>query len=1144
MLLGESFAIVAPTGVGKTTLLLVYGTYMASKGKRVYVLVPTENLLLQTRQKLASMIERLGKDVRAVSYSSRDCKSARERALEHVVNGSFDILLTTTSFLSRRFGLLEGMKFDVIIIDDADSLLKKSKNIDRVLLLLGFSSSDIEAAYKLLKAKGELALLRAVGAEDRLEKKLLEVEELQLRVNEALATKKIGQVIIASATGRQVGLKPKLFRELLGFEIGGIYDYMRNLIEAYHIGSEGELLEKVVDVVKMLGHGGLVFVSRDKGTSYARKIVDILKESGVKAELAIAGRRVLDRLSKGEAEVLVGVASYYGVLVRGIDLPEVIKYVVFLGVPKNRVLLEKSLRSPARAIQVLAHVCSGEEEKRRFNDLRKRVERLSYNELLALRIALEGGNLESLTGFLADTAVQLKEAREWVINKVGSILPREAGAKLVVGLSYIERGSDGNLYMVSPEHITYIQASGRASRFLENRMTLGLSLVLECDETAIELLKRRLSRYVFAFNPVPLSSLDLIEVRKKLERSRLSGGEARSFKPAKSVMIIVESPNKARTIANFFGRPSRRRLLGINIYETAIVDPKTLDTYIALVAASKGHIFDLTQEDIGFHGVIVGNNEEYIPVYAPIKKCVSCNTTFTTFSKSCPRCGESSRVRSSLEVVQVLRKLSLEVEEVLIATDPDVEGEKIAWELALTLRPFAGSIKRVELREITRESILEAIRGAKHVSERRVAAQITRRVADRWIGFSLSQRLWEEFNKNWLGAGRVQTPVLGWIIKRYEEWKSSKGYWLLIRTLNGPSLKLFVESREEAKSLLDKIEAEMKVPISSVSFRIERTNPQPPLTTDEMLYEAGRLFGYTAPYTMKLAQDLFEAGLITYHRTDSTRVSERGIAIAGEYLRNKLGKPELFSPKEWSDKGAHEAIRPTMPIDAEELRRLVLDGTVKVYVKMSEGHYNLYDLIFRRFMASQCRPSLVERAVAHVLLGNRSIVIEPIVGIVQEGHVHFLKDRVFRDLKEELKAGYMKVESVLIYRGSLTPLFTQGELVLLMKKRGLGRPSTYSSIIQNILKHGYAIVSKNRRFLVPTKLGMEVYHYLQENFPQLVSEATTVMLESLMDDIEEGKVDYREGLARLLREIEPLGLAKRASTFESRDARISKEALV
>ncbi len=1121
LVLGESFAITAPTGVGKTTLLAVYAVYSALQGKKVYILVPTEYLAQQFEDKLKEIIGRLrAQDLLSelIVYKSRERRQVREEKINRILNSNFKIVVTTTAFLSRRSFIAEKLKVDIVLVDDADSLLKNSKNIDRVLMLIGFNENDIRNAYDLIKVKMELIIKKASGDSRKIEELLEKFEKLQLSIDEARVEKRIGQLVIASATGRQRGVKPKLFRELLDFEVGGIHDYMRNIIEAYKIMPSREMLNETLRLIKKLGWGGLVFVSRDKGVQEAKRIVRYLREHGVKAELAVSGKRVLNKLRSREADVLVGVASYYGVIVRGIDLPEVVKYAIFYGVPKNKIALEKALESPKRLLQALLYTYPDDEDTKW---IQKAITKLTPNQLMALRIAFSNNKVNELTGFLGDLASKMKNAIRKVCDKLNKEL--HEGEEYGIGTAVIIK-ENGRLYLVSPDPLTYIQASGRTSRFLNDRMTLGFSIILESDREVYNAFKKKVNIYLSAFNPNELDKLDISLVRKLLESSRMGGEGSIKYEPAKSVLFVVESPNKARTIARFFGRPSRRRFSGITVYEVPIVDPETRKTYLALIVATKGHIYDLVIENIGNYGVIV-NGSDIIPVFSPIIKCRACGHNYSSINTKCPRCGSSLYASSSINTIHLLRKLALEVEDVLIATDPDVEGEKIAWDVAVSIKPFNNRIWRAEFHEVTREAILKALRSLSGININRVKAQVVRRVTDRWIGFALSEKLWSVYGKRFLGAGRVQTPVLGWIIDKYLRWRESRGYWVILKAKEAPTIKLFVKNKDEGNEIIDEVSRENRVEVLEYSVSEEEFNPPPPFTTDMLIYEASRKLGYTAEKTMRLAQNLFEAGLITYHRTDSTRVSVKGMGVAKEYLK-RIGLEELYHPRSWSDKGAHEAIRPVMPLSVEDLRKAIIEGSIKISVNLTEQHYMLYDLIFKRFIASQIKSSRLLKVNAKLNVGGVEVNIEAPVKEYGGMLASFLDLKLYNKILESIKRGFIEIEKIMLVKGSLEKLYTQGDVVKLMREREIGRPSTYAKILDSIRRHGYIVVSKKRKYLIPTKIGIEVYNYLVRNYRKLVSEERTRMLEEEIDLIEKGELEYTLCLFKLLRELEDANLIR------------------
>ncbi|WP_083494477.1 reverse gyrase [Pyrodictium occultum] len=1107
LLQNESMAIVAPTGVGKTTLLSVYALYRARSGARAYYLLPTENLARQVEEKLRVLAERGGVAARIVSYYSSLSRSRREESLHLIERGDYDILVTTTGFLSRRWELLQGTRFDLVLVDDVDAVLRNSKNIDKILMLLGFDEETLATAYSLVKKKILASLAKLSGNIRRYEQLLREMEELQARLSAKLVTSTPGQLVIASATGRAQGLKPRLFRELLGFDIGRVYDYTRSIANFYHVSSDPA--GDAVEAVRRLGPGGLVFVAKRFGKDLARRLVKALNEAGVRAGLALAGRRVLDRFASGEYDVLVGISSYYGVIVRGIDMPRRVLYTVFVGVPSQAVSAEKALQSPFRIVRAGVELgIEGSEETARL------LSRTSPGEQTALRIALASG--EKLDGRLGELLEGLQALRRRVLARLQETL--EPGSSTVVGgVLYRHTGSD--IVAITPDAATYLQASGRASRMLGSIMTHGVSIVFEEEEELVKLLSQRLRRYL---ESVDFEKLDWRKVEEEMEKARASrsSGTGRRV-DIETCLIVVESPTKARTIASFFGRPVRRRVGSLTVYETTFYNHVSGKIHVASITASAGHLYDLSVDGEGVHGVEISGGG-VSPVYKPIKRCLNCGHQFSSSSSVCPRCG-SSNVVSKQDVVDALRQLASEVETVYIATDPDIEGEKIAYDLELLLKPYARSIKRIELHEITRNELLKALASPRSVDKRLASAQIVRRIEDRWIGFGLSQHLWSVFNKHWLGAGRVQTPVLGWIIDRYREWRANIGYNVYARLEDGPLLRLHFEEPSQARRVAEEI-TEKGLLVLDVAEELVDLNPPPPYTTESLIYDASRLMGYSSQKTMRIAQELFEAGLITYHRTDSTHVSALGQSIAREYLSSK-GGIEDFQPRSWGPQGHHEAIRPTRPLDAETLRRMVALGELRLPITVRESHYRLYSLIFRRFIASQLRPARLRRL--RILLGLEGYgplaEVEAYVAAPVEGfHRYYPQPPLYPSLAGLRKGDRVKASRVVVRRGSTVYLYSHGDVVALMKRRGLGRPSTYAKILEALTRHGYVLESKYRKRLVPTKLGIEVYEYLEANYGDLVSEERTRRLNEEIEAIASGGLNPLTVLSEIYNELEQL----------------------
>ncbi len=1093
----DSFTIIAPTGVGKTTLLSVYASYRADvSGWRVLYLVPTGNLVRQVYERIRGYT----RDV--LAYYSTMPASVREEALKAIEDGSFKILVVTTGFLQRRFNMLTAHSpFNLIIVDDVDSMLRDGRNVDRVLTLLGYNSDVLKLALDLVKTRIRFLRLQRLGNEDLVrdlaERIALLESKLRAQVREAPG----GQLVVASATGRPRGLKHLIFKELLNFEVGGGGDYLRNVIDVYRVSSNP--LTEISGLARTLGSGGIVFVSQSMGREVVGRVVEVLREEGLKVDKALAGSwRSIARLERGELDVLVSVASRYGVTVRGLDAPKAIKYTLFLGAPARRLSLEDSLLNLRRLQRVLMYMRDeGVEEAR---ELLVGVQRLldSVEDPSIISWNLRKGSVDERFE-IARRAYEV--AVEWVRSRV-----LELGRLKVGSLVFIS--DEGGVYTLIPDVLTYIQASGRASRLLEGRMTLGLSVVVEPVRELLEALEERL-KWFGRFEFRSIDQVDLDEVKRLLEDSRRGGGMKVKVK---TTLLIVESPTKARTIAWFWGRPSKRRIGGVTVYETSYFDGETGDVVLLQVTATRGHIFDLVEElDNSIYGVI-NDNGSYKPVYDSIKRCRSCGHQFTS-KQLCPRCG-SSNIVDSKSIVEALRKLSLEVEEVIVATDPDIEGEKIAWDILLALKPYNANVRRARFNEVTREAVMKALRNPSSFEVKAVEAQMTRRIIDRWIGYAVSEHLQKTYNIRWLGAGRVQSPVLSWITRRYQEWASSRGYLVCFKLDVGGRPCISVRELDEAMRL-SKVDS---VTVASVNTWVEVVNPPPPYTTDTLLYDASRRLKLTVEKAMRIAQELFELGLITYHRTDSTRVSSMGVALAKAYLEGK-GLLEEFKPRVWGEGGAHEAIRPTRPLDLVDLEKAIAEGTIKVVTRLTWGHRALYDLIFRRFIASQMREAKAIMARAELNVEGYTLQVGGVVKFVEEGFTKVYPNFKLEEWILNVKPSTtLKVVEARVLKTSLTPLYTTGDIVRLMKERGIGRPSTYHKAIEANRRHGYIVLSKRRGYMVPTKLGMMVEEYLRTHFKEITSEEYTRVMEGMLEQIEHDSLDPNIVLDNVLQRIAEL----------------------
>ncbi|RLA85239.1 MAG: reverse gyrase [Deltaproteobacteria bacterium] len=1056
VLLGRSFALLAPTGVGKTSFGISMASFFTKERERTYIIVPTRLLVEQVRERLIDF----GLREEELLAFGEDDRQKRERK-ERLQRGDFSVLITTSMFLYKNYEIIP-RDFSFIFVDDVDSFLKTAKNIDKALLLMGFSEGDIERAMTLIRLKER---------PNKSESDWQRIRELGESVRECAQRAK-GVLVVSSATSNPRSSRVKLFRELLGFEVGTPIFYLRNILDTY-CDMEGGIDRWI----RKLGKGGLVFLPSDWGKESVSEVVTDLRSSGIRAvSYEELDEEVLKDYEEGKIDVIVGIASYRNPLARGFDMPHVVRYAIFYGVPKIVISLKFETN--------LSHLLWA---------------LTSIRPYVAKRLPQDVGRLDRWIGqlrryqYLTEGYVSERPALAERISSLREELSRYLTSPEVLKMLEeseeitLRKGEDG-YYMVVSDATGYLQASGRTSRMYAGGISRGLSVVFVDDPRAFNHLQKKVRWFSDDIKFTFINEVDLQEVLRQIDLDRERMREIRKGRIRvqarellRPVLIVVESPNKARTIANFFGKAIRRRIGDHELLETSVED-----RYL-MITASLGHILDLSTEGDGFHGVKV--NEHVTPVYEPIE--------------------------GKQRIIESLKKMAQESSQVLVATDPDTEGEKIGWDIKELLQPFVGDIRRMEFHEVTRKAILKALKEPRDFNENLVKAQIVRRVADRWVGFEFSQLLWQAFGRNVLSAGRVQTPVLGWIIDREAEYR--KRIYKVILNLTEDSRRLRIEfafdERNTAKRFFEELE---EIEIEVLSLREGSRNPPPPLRTDTLLKEASDRYRFSLPTTMGLAQGLFELGYITYHRTDSTRVSEAGIGLARDYIAEEFGE-QFFIPRSWGEGGAHECIRPTKPIDPEELGSLMLSGQVE---GLTRQHLLLYDLIFRRFIASQMRPIIVREA--DVLIRARGMERKMTLSwdILEEGWNRVL----YVELNPRLEGRVYVKDNKELRTQPKAYLYTHGELVQEMKNRGIGRPSTYAAIVEKLLERGY-IIDRNG-FLIPTRLGKEVYSYLKNHkgVHAFLSEEFTRELEGLMDQVEQAQEDYEKLLKRLYNDIQNVRL--------------------
>ena len=542
-------------------------------------------------------------------------------------------------------------------------------------------------------------------------------------------------------------------------------------------------------------------------------------------------------------------------------------------------------------------------------------------------------------------------------------------------------------------------------------------------------------------------------------------------------LVVVESPAKAKTIEKFLGK-----------------------NYTVL--ASMGHLRDLPKSQFG---IDVENN--FAPKYI--------------------------NIRGKGDIIKKLKTAAKNADKVFLASDPDREGEAIAWHLAHILNIDNNENCRIVFNEITKNAIQGAVKKPNKINHDRVDAQQARRMLDRIVGYKLSPLLWKKVRKG-LSAGRVQSVTVKMICDREKEIERfiSKEYWSIPVKLKehnkGSNFEAMLTScRGEKIEINDEATAEkIKNELEQASFivadvkkRERQRKPVAPFITSTLQQDASRKLGFTSRKTMMVAQQLYEGvelgrkgpvGLITYMRTDSTRISEIAQQEAATYIVEKFGDSYLpATPPNYSNKkaqDAHEAIRPTEIV-------LVPENLEKY---LSKDQYKLYKLIWERFLASQMMPAVYDtvavaiKADQYELKANGSIMKFPgFMAVYVEG-----KDN--KDDDKDVTLPELEINQALILHKVLPkqhfteppPRYTEASLVKVLEEKGIGRPSTYSPIIETILGRGYVI--KIEKKFQPTELGFVVVDLLNEYFEKIVDAQFSASLENKLDEIAVGKINKNQ----------------------------------
>ena len=567
-------------------------------------------------------------------------------------------------------------------------------------------------------------------------------------------------------------------------------------------------------------------------------------------------------------------------------------------------------------------------------------------------------------------------------------------------------------------------------------------------------------------------------------------------------LVIVESPAKAKTIKKFLGSNYK-------------------------IKASMGHIRDLPKSHIG-----VDIEHGFEPKYI--------------------------NIRGKGDLISELKKEAKESEKVFLATDPDREGEAISWHLANIFQIDSDEKCRITFNEITKNAVLKALQAPRQIDMNLVNAQQARRVIDRIVGYKISPLLWKKVKKG-LSAGRVQSVAIKIICDREKEIENfvPEEYWNVEALLSKDDGRTFtakfsgflngkfeLKNREDVDKVLKGIENKEFI-ILKVKHGDKKRTPSPPFITSTLQQDAARKFGFSAKKTMMLAQQLYEGveiegegsvGLITYMRTDSTRISDEALNEAREYILQNYGdkylpdKPRIFKTKSGAQ-DAHEAIRPTMLSFTPE----------RVKSSLSRDLYRLYKLIWERFVASQMESAVYDTMAVDIAAGDylfkasgSRISFKGFLVLYEEGRDDDdsdddKKDTLLPDLSEGEKVKPLEIKPTQHFTQP-PPRYTEATLVKTLEEKGIGRPSTYAPIISTIMSRGY--VEKEKKYLYPTELGKIVNSLMEEHFKDIVDINFTARMETQLDLVEEGQLEWKNLLDEFYGEF--------SKTLKAAEERISR----
>ncbi len=526
-------------------------------------------------------------------------------------------------------------------------------------------------------------------------------------------------------------------------------------------------------------------------------------------------------------------------------------------------------------------------------------------------------------------------------------------------------------------------------------------------------------------------------------------------------LFIVESPTKAKTIAKYLGKDFT-------------------------VVATKGHIKDLPTNQLG----------------------VDLNDLSAKYVW----------IKGKKTLMDRIKKLATKAKAVYIATDPDREGEAIAFFVKDELRKYSKNIYRVRFYEITKEAIKNSIEQITDVDTNLVKAQFARRILDRLIGYTLSPKVSRKLGLKGLSVGRVQSPALRLIVEREEQIKNFKKrtYYYIRADFEVENVEFTLEwdyrfeKPENAQPFLKKLK-ESLFQVSSIKKLIEDIAPPKPFITASLQSEVSKALKLSVDQVQKIAQDLYELGYITYPRTDSYRINEEKAKEFMNYIEKVYGKEYVGKLRVFKEKptsfSAHECIRPT---------------SIKKDIKIKEKHKQVYDFILRRTLASLSSPIKLEKLEisAKPLNLENAIFTGKFQRIVHDGWSKIYPVRLEQQQIPNLEEGeILKPKKVYLHRVDTSPpeRYTEGSLVKKLESLGIGRPSTYATIVKTLKQRGYIFLEKG--YLKPTDIAFTLTDVLKENYQKVIDYDFTKYMEEQLDKIEEGKEDYKKVVRFVFEEI-------------------------